>query len=431
MNRHKLYRPLLERTLENYQVQHLARRYDFGKESLIAHLLVKEINSQVERAEEAIGIKRVKPFELYLKKGHSDAALPLFLPSYLEPILNGGDFNQSRALVIKECWERYRRSFPEKRKEGLLKLIDPWQKVPKKGPSIYVEQLTDKNSSYDPKDSTKWAGFINEIKPVPPTERLHMPDVSAPQKLLQKFTQFAVTEAGIGPLIARQLVEDVITLRNICCPRTGELKSGEMPLLVTHVSARLSEDYATCFRQLAPVIITVLNREEQTSMPETVPEYIELFKKRLLRVCFEAYRQNGLLTLMELQWIFQISTARISELLRSLQLEYNLVAPTPGTILDAGKSMTHKKVIVGLHLEGHTVKDIARITHHSPRAVDNYIGTYEAVLILYLFGMPPPLMARVLNRSIALIREHIELADKVFEDHLAIKKYLKTQGVKI
>jgi hypothetical protein len=39
MNRHEFYRPLGERTLVNYQVQYLARRYDFGKESLVARLL--------------------------------------------------------------------------------------------------------------------------------------------------------------------------------------------------------------------------------------------------------------------------------------------------------------------------------------------------------------------------------------------------------
>jgi hypothetical protein len=37
-----LYRPLLERSVENYLVQHLARNYDFGKESRVASLLVRK-----------------------------------------------------------------------------------------------------------------------------------------------------------------------------------------------------------------------------------------------------------------------------------------------------------------------------------------------------------------------------------------------------
>lgn len=134
---------------------------------------------------------------------------------------------------------------------------------------------------------------------------------------------------------------------------------------------------------------------------------------------------------MDLQWIFQISSARISEMIRSVQKEYNIVVPTPGTILDAGRSMTHKDVIVGLHLEGYNVTEIARMTHHSPRAVDNYVGTFEATLILYLFGLPPALMAHILRKSKTLIREHLQLVQDAYRDHQEIKEYLLAQGVKI
>jgi hypothetical protein len=132
-----------------------------------------------------------------------------------------------------------------------------------------------------------------------------------------------------------------------------------------------------------------------------------------------------------LQWIFQISAARISELIRSVQKEHNLIVPIPGTILDAGRSMTHKDVIVGLHLEGYTVREIARMTHHSPRAVDNYVGTFEGVLILYMFGVAPELMARLLKRGISLINEHLKLVREHYRDQQEIKEYLVSQGVKI
>ncbi|MDD3893425.1 MAG: DUF1670 domain-containing protein [Syntrophomonadaceae bacterium] len=162
----------------------------------------------------------------------------------------------------------------------------------------------------------------------------------------------------------------------------------------------------------APVIITVWTPEELAGQLDTMQEFLEQLKRRIIRVCFEAYRQNGLLTLMEMQWIFQISSVRISELIRSAQREHNLVVPSPGTILDAGKSMTHKDIIVNLHLQGYTVKEIARMTHHSPRAVDNNIGTFEAVLILHLFGVSPELMARLLKRGFSLIREHMKLVQQ-------------------
>lgn len=431
MNRYEIYRPLLDRTLENYQVQYLARKYDFGKESLVAHLLVQEINRRMNEAEAALSIERVRPFELYVRRGSRGVRLPLFQPDYLKPILAGGDFSEARSRVVRECFAKYRSCFPKVKKTDILRLIDPWSLVRRKGPESYADQLCHTRLAYDPADSAFWKRMIEKIRPALPTERLVEPDLMAPGHVLKELTEYVILEAGLGPTVARQLVEEVITLRNICCPRTNVLISGKMPLVVTHVSARLSEDTATRFRKLAPVTITVWTQDELNNLPDTVPEYLEILKKRIIRVCFEAYKQNGLLTLMELQWIFQISSVRISELIRSFQREHNIIVPTPGTVLDAGRSMTHKDVIVGLYLEGYNVTEIARITHHSPRAVDNYVGTFEAVLIMYLFELPPQLMARILKRSIFLIQEHLKLVREVYRDHQKIKEYLLSKGVKI
>lgn len=73
-------------------------------------------------------------------------------------------------------------------------------------------------------------------------------------------------------------------------------------------------------------------------------------------------------------------------------------------------------MIVGLHLAGYSVKEIARMTYHSPRAVDNHIGTFEAVLSLKHYGVPPPLMAQLLRRGRTLVQEHLELVDKLQVD---------------
>lgn len=369
---------------------------------------MEEINRRMEETEELLGIKRVKPFELYVQKGQSQARLPLFHPEYLEPILAGGDFAMSRQLILKRCLKSYRQGFSKGSQGDLVRIIDPWSLVRKKGPSSYVDQLCQETQPYSKSDAISWDRIIEQIQPLLPSDRLQALDMLAPGRVLKELTEFVATEAGLGRVVARQLVEEVISLRHICCPRTRELKPYEMPLIVTHVSARLSDEMATRFRQLAPVIITVWQPEE-LEQPETVPGFLAQLKRRIVRVCFEAYRQNGLLTLMELQWIFQISTARISELIRSVQREHTLIVPIPGTILDAGKSMTHKDVIVGLHLEGYTVREISRITHHSPRAVDNYIGTFEGVLLLHLFGVAPEMMARLLKRGISLINEHLKL----------------------
>ena len=133
---------------------------------------------------------------------------------------------------------------------------------------------------------------------------------------------------------------------------------------------------------------------------------------------------------MEMQWVFQISSSRISELIRSFQNEHNIVVPTPGTVLDAGRTMTHKDIIVRLHLKGYSVKKIARMTYHSPRAVDNYIGTFDRVLLLKLYGMKKSLIARILQKGPTLIAEYLKLVDEYYDDCQDIRKYLLAKGVK-
>ena len=430
MERREIYRPLMERTLENYQVQHLSRKYDFSKESLVAHLLVREINKNMDAAEASIAVTRVKPFCLYIKKGKREVVLPLFSPHYLEPMFKGENFNAAKSNIFGELIKVYKKAFPSSKKTDLLRIINPWSQLYLQGQRNYRKNLVKKPLSYDTTDNLNYNKFISCISPVSPLKRINTLDASAPDKIICKLTKFVKEEAGLGSILARQLVEDVVTIRNIVCPRTKELKSGEMPMLVTHVSARLSEDTTTRFRQLSPVIITVLSKEELKGFSGTVAEYLNLFKQRIIRVAFEAYKQNGLLTLAEMQWIFMVSATRISEFIRSGQCEHNIIVPTPGTILDAGRTMTHKDIIVKLHLEGHSVKEISRITYHSPRSVDNYIGTFEAVLILYLYKMPVELMSRILKRGISLIREHLKLIDEVYSDVLEIKKDLIKKGVR-
>lgn len=431
MNRHEVYRPLLERTLENFQLQHLARCFDFGSQSRVAAVLVREINARLDEAESILGIRRVKPFELYLRSNGRDVMLPLFRPAYLQPMLSGGTFADARQLVLSTCLQGLRDALPRADRKDLLSRIDPWALVRRTGPRRYVDQLADTIvlPAEDTADSMRQ--MIEAIQPLPPTRRAERLDLMAPESVLVSLTGFVSREGGLGPAVARQLVEEVISLRNITCPRKQTLKPGEMPVLATHVRARLSEETRTRFRRLAPVIVTVYAPGELTDDPPPLPAFLSMLKRRITRVCFEAYRQNGLLTLMDLQWIFQLSSGRISELLRSVQKEHALVVPTPGTILDAGRSLTHKSVIVNLHLAGYSVLEIAKRTFHSPRAVDSYIRTFESVLILHLFRMPPSLMARILNSGNRLVREHLELVAEHFGTAEAVRDYLREKGVKV
>ena len=104
-NNHRyLYGPLLERSLENFQVQHLARNYDFGKQSKVAALIVQEANSRMGEVEKEVGIKRIHPFHLYLRWREAELELPLFQQECLDPLINGsGDFGDCRKRIFEMC----------------------------------------------------------------------------------------------------------------------------------------------------------------------------------------------------------------------------------------------------------------------------------------------------------------------------------------
>jgi len=63
--------------------------------------------------------------------------------------------------------------------------------------------------------------------------------------------------------------------------------------------------------------------------------------------------------------------------------------------------------------------------------VNSYITTFESVLILYLYRLPPHLMAHLLKRRIGLITEHLKLLEQAFGNAESIRDFLREKGVKI
>ena len=96
-----------------------------------------------------------------------------------------------------------------------------------------------------------------------------------------------------------------------------------------------------------------------------------------------------------------------------------------------GRTLTHKTIVVEMSLEGLSTQQIARRIFHTPEAVDNYLRLFDRVLVLRYFGMPPHLMRQVMGHSMALIKEHLLLADKHFPSEKDLVDYLANRGVEL
>ena len=53
------------------------------------------------------------------------------------------------------------------------------------------------------------------------------------------------------------------------------------------------------------------------------------------------------------------------------------------------------------------------------------------MLILYLYGLPPALMARVLGRGRSLVEEYLELIGEYLQAPEEMRGYLRGRGVQI
>ena len=108
-----------------------------------------------------------------------------------------------------------------------------------------------------------------------------------------------------------------------------------------------------------------------------------------------------------------------------------VILPTPGSILDSGTMFTHKELIINLAMKGYYTKEIAKMTYHDPRSVDAYLSTFNSVLLLWYFDVPPELIAMVTGKGKKVVLQHIEIIKIYFPDNQAVIKYLEMQKIEV
>ena len=95
-----------------------------------------------------------------------------------------------------------------------------------------------------------------------------------------------------------------------------------------------------------------------------------------------------------------------------------------------GKTLTHKDMIVRLHLQRLTTLEIARSTHHHPSSVDAYIKDFDTALIfLLLYGVPTSLAASLLRHGPSLIEEYYDIIRSYLKDPETMREHLRAKGV--
>lgn len=436
--REEVLGPLRERTLENAQVQLLAERYDLSRDSRLARAIVLQVNRELDAEERRRGVQRVRPGELLIRTGRGDLVLPLRTEEDIDRALAGERWDVIRRDIVARCEALYRQLYPEAPRwqvDGFLRCLWPGtghrvsgpRPSPIHGPRRErpwgsTRLLGEPLAALDAQRARRWV----ERDPPRPA---HRPET------LAKLQAFLRNEAGIAPAVQEPMLLDLMSLRARFCPRVSVLATGQMPLAAMHVDSGRSLWQPTRYQPLAPVVVTWVTGEESQRLrhdpPRTYEDLMERYGRRMGRAMVEAYTQDGLLSHMELQWIFLTSIATVSRALDWYQRQHQVILPCPGTVLDMGRTLTHKDLIVRLHLQGMSVLEIARHTYHHPRSVDAYLKAFDSVLILHLYGLPPHLMARALGRGETLVYEYLDLIDRHLKDVEAMRDYLRGRGVRL
>jgi hypothetical protein len=160
--------------------------------------------------------------------------------------------------------------------------------------------------------------------------------------------------------------------------------------------------------KMVSVILTLDAGEEDLEIRQH-QGVIGLRRHRFQRIANEAFQQGGLLTVEDIA--NRLINCGEKTLVRDLAgfKKQNIVLPLRSTVMDMGRSITHRLLIVKEWLLGKEYSEIARKTNHSIDAVANYIDKFKRVVCLAKDNHEIKTIAFLVKLSIPLAEEYYKI----------------------
>ncbi len=151
-------------------------------------------------------------------------------------------------------------------------------------------------------------------------------------------------------------------------------------------------------------------------------------KEAVARLCKQAYKQDGCLTVAELAIMLKISAVTVCKYIHEWELEHKTVLPRRGSIHDIGPTLTHKKIILHkLFIEQKSVQQTSRETYHSLQAIQRYISTFRQVMLCMQKGMSTEQIAFATGRTKRLIKEYEQIIEEYKKGNYNMKQLLGSE----
>ena len=210
------------------------------------------------------------------------------------------------------------------------------------------------------------------------------------------------------PKVAEALIIDLLSIQAESSKDALELKPGQMVWPAVLKTEKHGNGKTLAKTKSKQVILSVVGDSDILDYSRGI-KTSRILAKRIARIVNEAYHQGGVLSQADIALIFNLSQARISQLILKYQKEKEVMLPLRGVVHDIGRSITHKVKIINLYTQNYSTKDIARATSHAPSSVDRYIRDFQRVKILRERGMILSEIAYITSLSENLVTEYIKI----------------------
>ena len=402
------YNTLLVRETAAVQKAHLKKEFELAEASRVAEAACVLTTKAIGAWEKTSGTVRLNPGELLLEEKGSQIVLPFLNEKALYQLKNGTGYRAVKRELELYQFEQLKKAVPHATMEDLWYLVNRGELTLKRGGKDFLPEK--------PLDSGKVQlpgrqSFQGEI----------------PEEALEPAAKALVDDWGLRPAQAEAMASVAARSYTWCCPLVSELRPGQMVWLAHGTKKSRRTDP----RLFQPIVLTLLAPEDKELPLETTADLKRLKVIQLERITTEAWQQDGVLTTLDMEWILQVSTAMLRGILEAYFEHFGIILPTAGTVLDMGRTLTHKKIVVQFALEGLSTQEIARRIYHTPEAVDNYLRLFERVLLLKYYGVSESALSRVTGYSKSLLQEHLELVEKHFPTEEALEQYLGQRGIQL
>lgn len=221
------------------------------------------------------------------------------------------------------------------------------------------------------------------------------------KSLNQQFINRLIEGLNCSPFEASAILDTVYEIFSPAMVSDEEQGLGQIYFLCTGIENSSSKPLEKA--QMVRVRLTVDGGSEDLEVRRS-EGIIGLRQHRMERLTHQAYQQGELLTLEDLAYrIFNCGRRTLVRDLNAFR-ERSVVLPLRSTIKDMGRGISHRSLIVRYWLEGKEYEAISKATHHTPRAIANYVSKFIRCIWLanqgldthtigFLVGLSPKLAA--------------------------------------